>query len=283
MHFRSSGCLLFAALAVAPVALPAETTPAHKANYDLAMKWTSAKIAKRMFDTSVAPHWLENGDRFWYAYETSQGRKYWLVDCRAKTKKPLFDGVRMAAMLTRITLSPYDAQHLPIRTVKFIKKDSALLFELDLSKNATVRVGDQFKTVQEISDDAVKSDDMQEKGKEKQTDKLIDKQQGKTDTKTDVKTDKGTDQKTDEGKSVKTDTQTTTGTGKTTTQTVGKVQAAGGAEPASATKTLYFEYDLKTDQLTLVPTYKAPRRKCCGRASRRTKRPLCSHAATISS
>ena len=262
MHLRSPGGLLAAALLLAPAALPAEPTPIHKANYDLAAKWTSQKIAKRMFDTSVNPHWLESGDRFWYAYETGQGRKYWLVDCRAKTKKPLFDSVRMAAMLTRITLSPYDAQHLPIRTVKFIKKDTALLFELDLSKDTTVRVGDQFKTVQEISDDAVKSDDMQEKSKEQQTDKKIDKQQGKTDTKTDVqtdkgevKTDKGTEQKTEDGKGGKTDKGTTTGTGKTTTQT----GAAG--ETASLTKTLFFEYDLKTDQLTLLPAYKAPPKK----------------------
>ena len=259
MHFRSAGGLLAAALSLAPAALrAAEPTPVHIANYDLAMKWTSQKVSKRLFDTSVTPHWLETGARFWYTYETGQGRKYWLVDCRAKSKKPLFDSVQMAAMLTRITLSPYDAQHLPIRTVKFMKKDTVLLFELDLSKDATVRVGDRFKTVQEISDDAAKSDDMQEKSKEKQTDKLIDKQQGKTDTKTDVKTDvktdKGTDQKTD-------DKQTTTGTGRTTVQTGGKAQTGAAAEAAAATKTLYFEYDLKTEALTLLPAYKAPAKK----------------------
>ncbi len=258
MHLRSIGCLFFAALTLAPASLSAEPTPLHKANYDLAAKWTSQKVSKRLFDTSVAPHWLDSGDRFWYTYATSQGRKYWLVDCRAKTKKPLFDGARMAAMLTRITLSPYDAQHLPIRTVKFIKKDTALLFEIDLSKDAIVRVGDQFKTVQEISDEAVKSDDMQDKSKEKQTDKNIDKQQGKTDTKTDVKTDKGTDHKTDGDTGGKTDTKTTLGTGKTNTQTGGKTQAG---DAASTTKTLFFEYDLKTDQLTLLPTFKAPPKK----------------------
>ena len=246
MYFRSSGCLLFAALPLTPASLLAEPTSLHKANYDLAAKWTAPKVSKRLFDTTVTPHWLESGDRFWYTYATSQGSKYWLADCRAKTKKPMFDGARMAAMLTRITLSPYDAQHLPIRTVKFIKKDTALLFEIDLSKDATVRVGDQFKTVQEISDDAGKSDDMQDKSKEKQTDKNIDKQQGKTDTKTDVKTDGDTGVKTDN---------------KTTTQTGGKIRAGAAADAASLTKTLYFEYDLKTDQLALLPTYKAPPKK----------------------
>jgi dipeptidyl-peptidase-4 len=254
MQFRASGCLLIAALTLAPLSLSAaDPTPVHKANYDLAMKWTTQKIAKRMFDTSVIPHWLETGERFWYTYETAQGRKYWLVDCRAKIKKPLFDSAHMATMLTRITLSPYDGSHLPIRTLKFIKKDTALLFELDLAKDATVRVGDQFKTVQEIIDDATKSDDMEEKNKQKQTDKGVDKQQGTTDTKTDVKTDsktdKGTDQKTDDKKTV-----TTTQTGRGT-----RAGAAGAAGDAAATtKTLTFEYDLKTEALTLLPTYKAP-------------------------
>jgi len=264
MRFRLPGCLLIAALTLAPTALPAaEPTPVHKANYDLAMKWTSQKIAKRLFDTSVTPHWLESGERFWYTYETSQGRRYWLVDCRAKSKKPLFDSARMAAMLTRITLLPYDAQHLPIRTLKFIKKDAALLFELELSKDATVRVGDTFKTVQEISDDASKSDDMKDKGKEKQQGKTTDtRTDGKTDTKTDVKTDGKTDTKTE----VKTDDKetTTTGTGTTTTQNGrrGRAGAAGATgAAASTTSTLYFEYDLKTEALTLLPTYKAPPKK----------------------
>jgi dipeptidyl-peptidase-4 len=257
MQFRSSGCLLMAALTLTPSALPAsEPTPVHKANYDLAMKWTAQKISKRMFDSSVTPHWLEGGDRFWYAYETGQGRKYWLVDCRAKSKKPLFDSAHMAAMLTRITLSPYDAQHLPIRTLKFVKKETALLFELDLSKDATVRVGDKFKTVQEILDDATKADDMEEKSKKKQQDNT----DTKTDGKTEVKTDKGTDGKTE----VKTDDkQTTVGTGTTTTQTGRRTQTgvAAAAAAAATTKTLFFEYDLKTEQLTLLPTYKAPAKK----------------------
>lgn len=261
MSFRSSGCLWIAALLLAPVALPAsEPIPAHKANYELAMKWTSQQIAKRMFDTSVTPHWLENGDRFWYTYETSQGRKYWLVDCRAKSRKPLFDSAKMAAMLTRITLSPYDAQHLPIRTLKFIKKESALLFELDFAKDATIRVGDQFKTVQEISDEANKSDDMQDKDKAKQQGKTVDTKTGeKTDGKTDDKTGGKTDTKNDEKK---TDDKGTNGT--TTTQNGRRTRAgAAGSAPAdtATTKTLYFEYDLKTEQLTLLPTYKAPPKK----------------------
>ena len=70
----AAAIFLFASLAVRPaLAAGAETKKADKANYDLASRWQSAKVGKLIFDTSVSPHWLETGDRFWYTYETGQG------------------------------------------------------------------------------------------------------------------------------------------------------------------------------------------------------------------
>jgi hypothetical protein len=51
---------------------PADNPPVTKANYELAAKWTAAKVGKLVFDTAVTPHWLETGDRFWYTYQTPQ-------------------------------------------------------------------------------------------------------------------------------------------------------------------------------------------------------------------
>ena len=36
------------------------------------------------------PRWLESGDRFWYAFETAQGRRFMLVDPVKRTKAPLW-------------------------------------------------------------------------------------------------------------------------------------------------------------------------------------------------
>ncbi len=91
-----------------------------------------AKVGKLVFDTSVTPHWLETGDRFWYSYETSQGKKWWMVDPAKKTKAPMFDNAKMAAMLTGLTRIPYEAQHLPINTIKFIKNDTAFQFDANV-------------------------------------------------------------------------------------------------------------------------------------------------------
>jgi hypothetical protein len=132
------------AITAAPLAAPRQAAPAApparngtaierelpKPNYDLASKWTSAKIGKLVFSTSVTPHWLEFSDRFWYNYETPAGMKWWIVDPVKKSKTPMFDHAKMAAQLTRMLRTPYDAQHLPISTVKFIKNDTAIQFSV---------------------------------------------------------------------------------------------------------------------------------------------------------
>src|ERR1017187_2579777 len=67
---------------------PVSTTPARvaKANYELAAQWTPAKAGKLVFDVAVTPHWLESGDRFWYTFENTRGRKFYVVDPAKKTK-----------------------------------------------------------------------------------------------------------------------------------------------------------------------------------------------------
>lgn len=110
----------------------------HKANYELAARWTPQKVAKMVFDTSVAPRWFETSDRFWYSHETSQGRKFFLADPAKKTKTPLFDHAKVAAQLTTLTRIPYDAQHLPIENARLVRQDAALQFEVMVPVDAEI-------------------------------------------------------------------------------------------------------------------------------------------------
>ena len=133
-----AAALIWTAHSQADTPAKTETVKVQKANYELATHWTSAKVAKLVFDMNVTPHWLESGDRFWYSYETSHGRHFYLVDPVKKTKAPVFDNARMAAMLTGITRTPYDSQHLPIRSIKFVKNDSTIQFEIQVEKDADI-------------------------------------------------------------------------------------------------------------------------------------------------
>ena len=135
-------CSLAMLLATLPTAQPVAQTAApvtsDRPNYDLAAQWTAQKVGRLVFDTSVTPRWLETGDRFWYSYQTRDGRRFYLVDPIKKAKAPLFDHAAMAATLTAITRMPDDAQHLPFTTVKFVKNDTAFQFDVQVPRDAEV-------------------------------------------------------------------------------------------------------------------------------------------------
>jgi len=72
-----------AILALSPASGPsAKVTSAGPApvepNFDLGARWTAAKVGKLVFDTSVTAHWMQTGDRFWYAYQTRDGRRFYV-------------------------------------------------------------------------------------------------------------------------------------------------------------------------------------------------------------
>src|SRR5262245_13602780 len=144
---------------------PAPVTP----NFDLGAQWTSAKVSKLVFDTSVTPHWLQAGDRFWYSYQTRDGRRFFLVDPLKKSKAPLFDHAKMAAQLTSITRQPYDAQHLPFSNIKF-KNDAVFEFDVSVPRDADIVTTKKKITTSppaqggDEADDEDSADDPQQQG-----------------------------------------------------------------------------------------------------------------------
>jgi dipeptidyl-peptidase-4 len=107
-----------------------QNKPIEKANYQLAARFSPKKMSKMVFSTNVDPHWLKNNDRFWYSYESPNGKTYYIVDPALRSKKILFDNVSMAAQMSMLTKDPFDAQHLPIEKIKFIKNESVIQFEV---------------------------------------------------------------------------------------------------------------------------------------------------------
>ena len=116
--------------------ISAQETP--KPNYRAAAKYSPKNLAKMVHSTSVRPHWLKKGNRFWYAYKTSEGSKHYIVDADKKTKTILFDNVKMAKWLTEITKDPYDAKHLPKFNIKFNKAENAFRFRVKSTEEIEV-------------------------------------------------------------------------------------------------------------------------------------------------
>ncbi len=117
-------CMLFISIAV----FSQQATV--KGNYALAARFSPDKISKMLFSTSVDPHWLKLSDRFWYVYETREGKSWYIVDAAKGNKQKLFDQAKLAAEITRIVKDPFDAQHLPIERLKFVKNENSIRFEI---------------------------------------------------------------------------------------------------------------------------------------------------------
>lgn len=132
--------LLFTNLLFSQESLESQTP---KPNYRLASKFSPENLGKLVHSTSVRPNWLENGNRFWYQYKTTNGSNYYIVDSDKRTKTKLFDNAKMAKWLTEITKDPYDAQHLPRFNFEFVKNETAIRFRI--TSNEEVEVVDDKK------------------------------------------------------------------------------------------------------------------------------------------
>jgi len=126
-------------------------------NYALEERFLPEQVNKLVFDLAVTPHWFSESDRFWYSFQTTEGTRYYVVDPLKKSKTPLWDNAKVAAALSTLTNFPYDAQHLPVKRVKLVEKDTRMRFEVEIRKNAVVPNEPKKEKSQE---------DIEEQGKE---------------------------------------------------------------------------------------------------------------------
>ena len=115
----SSLALLGGLLALPPTDAVLAQHEAGPANYEMAARFAPYKIREMVHSLRIVPRWIEHSDRFWYEWETSNGKRFYLVDPGRGSKTEIFDNDQIAAELTRITRDPWDAKHLPIRAIRF--------------------------------------------------------------------------------------------------------------------------------------------------------------------
>ena len=100
-----------------------------KANYALAERFSANRVNNMVFSTRVQPRWFKEGDRFWYEWQSPKGTNYYIVDPAKGTKTEVFDLERLAMDLTEIVKDPFDAQHIPITSLK-LKDDKVFTFDI---------------------------------------------------------------------------------------------------------------------------------------------------------
>ncbi|GAB3429604.1 beta-propeller domain-containing protein [Flindersiella endophytica] len=98
-------------------------------DYERAESYLPWHVSKRLFATSIEPHWTGDGDRFWYSVQTRDGKRFVLVDPDAGTKQEAFDHTRLAAALAAAGGESVDASALPFGDLTFTGGGEAVGFD----------------------------------------------------------------------------------------------------------------------------------------------------------
>jgi dipeptidyl aminopeptidase/acylaminoacyl peptidase len=141
-------CLLLAFSSVAQ-------HPTYKGNYELAARFSPDKLKKMIFSTSVDPHWMKKSDRFWYEYETTQGKRWVVVDPLRRSKTPLFDADKLAAELTKAVKDPFDGQHLKLDNMKLLGDENTLQFTVKSTADVLKKDWAELKTKNKNAKDSL--------------------------------------------------------------------------------------------------------------------------------
>jgi len=82
----------------------------------------------------VNPHWLGQSDSLCYDWKDHTGSTFFLVVPTTKTKKPLFDQVKLASQLSDLSRHAHDPQNLPFTSVRFSTDRKTFTFNADSSR-----------------------------------------------------------------------------------------------------------------------------------------------------
>ena len=129
-------------LAVSGMAQSRQERMVRTPNYELAERFSAKRIGQMVFSTSVRPVWFRNGDKFLYAWKTSDGTQYYIADPKAGKTEPVFDMDKLAMQITEIIRDPFDAKHLPISNISIDpENDGILKFDIKSTKEKTDTTG----------------------------------------------------------------------------------------------------------------------------------------------
>ncbi len=126
---RYDAVLLATLVTLAPLTAGAQQPRAlTAADYARAERFMSYNVAPLVSGGAVRPTWLA-GDRFWYRNQVPDGFEFVLVDPVARTRRPAFDHAALAATLSRMTDTTWDALHLPFSRFEYTDGGRSISFE----------------------------------------------------------------------------------------------------------------------------------------------------------
>ncbi|MBC7895738.1 MAG: DPP IV N-terminal domain-containing protein [Cytophagaceae bacterium] len=114
LHSRARGAAVLALFLVAP-----STVHAQQPDYRRAEQFLTWNELPLIYAEYIAPTWMKDQHRFWYRVTTPRGAEFMLVDPATAQRTPLFDNARLAAAISRVADTTYDASKLPFTELRF--------------------------------------------------------------------------------------------------------------------------------------------------------------------
>ncbi|HYV38124.1 MAG TPA: DPP IV N-terminal domain-containing protein, partial [Gemmataceae bacterium] len=105
--------------------------PVKGANFKQAFRYSPEFLRQFVYSTSVTPNWIGKSDSFWYQYNTSKGKQWYRVNSQNAVKEPLFDRIKLGALLSQEIRKPLDPNQLPLTAVSLNDDASKLKFVTD--------------------------------------------------------------------------------------------------------------------------------------------------------
>jgi dipeptidyl-peptidase-4 len=127
---------------------PVEPPRRAGANFKQAHHYSNEYLRQFVYSTAVEPNWIGKTDAFWYEYRTSAGKQWYRAQPRDRTKEPLFDRVKLAALVSEEIRKPLDPLQLPLTRgalsddglkFKFVAEDYQ--FEYTLATEKLAKLG----------------------------------------------------------------------------------------------------------------------------------------------
>ena len=97
-----------------------------------AMYYRYLEFASSFKGGTITPHWMADGNSFWYAEGAPTNTVIWKVDPKTNTKTRLFDNVRLRKALTQVLVTEPPYQGLPFEEFTFVDKgETAIKFTVE--------------------------------------------------------------------------------------------------------------------------------------------------------
>lgn len=164
----AAGLLLF--VAILPAASQGQAAPAqspspsraNQANWTLANRFDPTALKPVMYSSAVAPHWLGKTDSLWYNWRDHTGSQFYLAVPQARTRRALFDQVKLASALTELRHKAVDSKDLPFKTLDFTKNHKSIRFTVDSVRYDWNLAAESLKSLGKIKTDSVLPDEERE-------------------------------------------------------------------------------------------------------------------------